>query len=130
MFHAISGKDDREASSPSFFNIDEVTVVKTLVDQLRSNRTLRISEYNMLPLFFTVLTFSLSGQRYWCHRSVSCPGAETPSGVESCCGCCEGWERGRIPGTGELCHTVYEHPCIDDTLFEGTTRDYYIYCKK
>lgn len=45
VFHAISGKDDREASSPSFFNIDEVTQVKSLVQKLRDDRKLRISEY-------------------------------------------------------------------------------------
>ncbi|KAF8916713.1 P-loop containing nucleoside triphosphate hydrolase protein [Mucidula mucida] len=28
MFHAVVGKDQREKSSPSFFNIDEVTIVK------------------------------------------------------------------------------------------------------
>ncbi|KAJ4467007.1 RNA helicase, partial [Lentinula aciculospora] len=44
VFHSISGKDNREASSPSFFNIDEVTIVKTLVQKLRSDRTLRISK--------------------------------------------------------------------------------------
>jgi helicase MOV-10 len=44
VFHAISGKDDREASSPSFFNIDEVTVVKDIIRKLRDDRKLRISE--------------------------------------------------------------------------------------
>ncbi|KIK60714.1 hypothetical protein GYMLUDRAFT_167548, partial [Collybiopsis luxurians FD-317 M1] len=44
VFHSISGKDDREASSPSFFNIDEVTQVKQLVQKLRSDRTLRITD--------------------------------------------------------------------------------------
>lgn len=45
VFHSISGKDDREASSPSFFNIDEVTQVKTLIAKLRSDRNQRISEF-------------------------------------------------------------------------------------
>lgn len=44
MFHALSGKDDREASSPSFFNIDEATKVKTYVEALRANRTIRLSK--------------------------------------------------------------------------------------
>ncbi|KAJ3714461.1 P-loop containing nucleoside triphosphate hydrolase protein [Lentinula raphanica] len=44
VFQSISGKDDREASSPSFFNIDEVTTIKTLVQKLRSDRTLRITD--------------------------------------------------------------------------------------
>ncbi|KAI3612884.1 rna helicase [Moniliophthora roreri] len=44
VFHAVSGKDDREASSPSFFNIDEVTTVKSLVQKLRADRRIRISD--------------------------------------------------------------------------------------
>jgi helicase MOV-10 len=38
VFHSISGKDDRESSSPSFFNIDEVVQVKAYVQKLRSDR--------------------------------------------------------------------------------------------
>lgn len=36
VFHAMSGKDDREASSPSFFNIEEVLQVKRYVERLHS----------------------------------------------------------------------------------------------
>ncbi|OCH91262.1 P-loop containing nucleoside triphosphate hydrolase protein [Obba rivulosa] len=43
IMHAITGKDDREASSPSFFNIDEVTLVKTYVQSLRADHRFRIS---------------------------------------------------------------------------------------
>ena len=35
LFHGIVGKDDRDASSPSFFNIDEVTEVKDYVMKLK-----------------------------------------------------------------------------------------------
>ena len=35
IFHAIPGLDQREAASPSFFNIDEVLQVKTYVEELR-----------------------------------------------------------------------------------------------
>jgi len=38
VFHAIIGKDMREASSPSFFNIDEATQVKKYCASLLSNR--------------------------------------------------------------------------------------------
>ncbi|KAJ6600007.1 P-loop containing nucleoside triphosphate hydrolase protein [Mycena vulgaris] len=44
VFHAISGKDDREAASPSFFNIDEVTQVKTYIQSLRADRRFRITD--------------------------------------------------------------------------------------
>ncbi|KIY47324.1 P-loop containing nucleoside triphosphate hydrolase protein [Fistulina hepatica ATCC 64428] len=38
IFHAISGQDAREASSPSFFNVHEITQVKQYVQQLKSAR--------------------------------------------------------------------------------------------
>ncbi|KAJ7034547.1 P-loop containing nucleoside triphosphate hydrolase protein [Mycena alexandri] len=44
VFHAIKGKDDREAASPSFFNIDEVTQVKTYIKTLRDDRRFRITD--------------------------------------------------------------------------------------
>lgn len=44
VFHAMHGKDDREASSPSFFNISEVLQIKNYVQQLRADRRFRTSE--------------------------------------------------------------------------------------
>ncbi|KAI0826354.1 P-loop containing nucleoside triphosphate hydrolase protein [Irpex lacteus] len=44
VFRALSGKDDREANSPSFFNAMEVLEVKACVEQLRSNREVRITD--------------------------------------------------------------------------------------
>ena len=44
IFHAVSGKDDREASSPSFFNIFEAQLVKKYVEQLRDDRRVRIGK--------------------------------------------------------------------------------------
>ena len=38
VFHAVSGKDDREASSPLFFNIEEILQVKYYVQKLKRNR--------------------------------------------------------------------------------------------
>ncbi|KAJ6572149.1 P-loop containing nucleoside triphosphate hydrolase protein [Mycena capillaripes] len=42
IFHGIIGKDDREGSSPSFFNIGEATLVKKYAASLVGNRKLRI----------------------------------------------------------------------------------------
>ncbi|KAJ7154607.1 RNA helicase [Mycena filopes] len=42
IFHGILGKDDREGSSPSFFNIGEATLVKKYVLALVGDRKLRI----------------------------------------------------------------------------------------
>lgn len=44
VFHGLCGKDDREASSPSFFNIDEALEVKRYVVQLRSDRRYRATD--------------------------------------------------------------------------------------
>jgi helicase MOV-10 len=44
VFRALSGQDDREASSPSFFNAMEVLEVKAYIEQLRSSREVRTSE--------------------------------------------------------------------------------------
>jgi helicase MOV-10 len=43
LFHALPGKDDREASSPSFFNVHEVSQVKAYIEALRADRKYRIS---------------------------------------------------------------------------------------
>ncbi|KAF9441766.1 RNA helicase [Macrolepiota fuliginosa MF-IS2] len=47
VFHSVSGKDDREASSPSFFNIDEVIVVKNYVQQLKADRNFRTTDQDI-----------------------------------------------------------------------------------
>ncbi|KAL0958010.1 hypothetical protein HGRIS_000184 [Hohenbuehelia grisea] len=44
IFHAVLGKDDREASSPSFFNADEAIQVKQYIEALRSDRKIRIAD--------------------------------------------------------------------------------------
>ncbi|KAL0066361.1 hypothetical protein AAF712_006620 [Marasmius tenuissimus] len=44
VFHSVFGKDDREASSPSYFNVDEVTVVKSVLEKLRSDTRIRLSD--------------------------------------------------------------------------------------
>lgn len=44
VFHSVSGKDDREASSPSFFNIEEVLQVKDYVQRLRFDRRFRTTD--------------------------------------------------------------------------------------
>ncbi len=71
IFHGVSGKDEREASSPSFFNIAEASLVKTYVQDLFEDRRLRLS---MSPiLFFTLGIFDqqqLSIRTYWDHLAV------------------------------------------------------------
>ncbi|KAF9057240.1 RNA helicase [Panaeolus papilionaceus] len=44
VFHSVSGKDDREASSPSFFNIDEVIQIKSYVRRLKEDRRYRTTD--------------------------------------------------------------------------------------
>jgi helicase MOV-10 len=59
LFHGIVGKDDREASSPSFFNIDEATEVKEYVMLLK--RYYRISLFSGVFIKCRLLTSYLSG---------------------------------------------------------------------
>ncbi|KAG2071488.1 P-loop containing nucleoside triphosphate hydrolase protein [Suillus decipiens] len=47
IFQSISGKDDREASSPSFFNIDEVTQVYRYIQLLRDDRQIRVAHHEI-----------------------------------------------------------------------------------
>ncbi|KAF8341944.1 RNA helicase [Amanita rubescens] len=44
VFHAVAGRDEREAYSPSFFNIDEAIQVKSYVQALRAERKFRTAE--------------------------------------------------------------------------------------
>ncbi|EAU82805.2 RNA helicase [Coprinopsis cinerea okayama7 len=47
IFHSISGKDSREASSPSFFNVEEVLQVKEYVVRLKGDRNVRITDHDI-----------------------------------------------------------------------------------
>ncbi|ETW81078.1 hypothetical protein HETIRDRAFT_385786 [Heterobasidion irregulare TC 32-1] len=47
IFHAMAGKDDREASSPSFFNIEEISQVKAYVEALRADRRFGVSDQDI-----------------------------------------------------------------------------------
>lgn len=44
VFYGITGKDLQEASSPSFFNPDEASVVKAYVERLREDRRFRLQD--------------------------------------------------------------------------------------
>ena len=54
VFHAVSGKDDREASSPSFFNIDEVSQVRYYVQKLKEDRKFRTSKFSRLHNIYSL----------------------------------------------------------------------------
>ena len=43
IFHAMQGKDEREASSPSFFNVSEASEVKAYVKMLKEETSLALS---------------------------------------------------------------------------------------
>lgn len=44
IFHAMQGKDEREASSPSFFNVQEATEVKAYIQALKQETSLALSK--------------------------------------------------------------------------------------
>jgi helicase MOV-10 len=58
IFHGVVGKDDREKSSPSFFNVDEVALVKKYCESLVSNRknNIRSCFFKLVQLVEDVLT--------------------------------------------------------------------------
>jgi len=45
IFHGVVGKDAKEESSPSFFNIDEASLVKKYCEELVENRKAGIRMY-------------------------------------------------------------------------------------
>ena len=45
IFHGIVGKDEREERSPSFFNVDEVTLVKKYCVSLIGDKKNRLSTF-------------------------------------------------------------------------------------
>jgi helicase MOV-10 len=45
VFHSIIGKDVREARSPSFFNVEEASLVKQYVDRLKTDKRLQLGEF-------------------------------------------------------------------------------------
>lgn len=47
IFHSVAGEDKREASSPSYFNIEEITQVKTYVKLLLADRRIPIGKYSI-----------------------------------------------------------------------------------
>jgi helicase MOV-10 len=44
VFHAILGKDMRKAGSPSFFNLDEASLVKAYIQELKDDKRSRLSK--------------------------------------------------------------------------------------
>ena len=45
VFHAISGKDARESTSPSYFNVDELGVAVDYTQKLLGDTRFRIGEF-------------------------------------------------------------------------------------
>ncbi|ORY92487.1 P-loop containing nucleoside triphosphate hydrolase protein [Leucosporidium creatinivorum] len=48
LFHAVQGRDDREGTSPSFFNVTEVSQVKRYVESLRESRRLTNNDIGVI----------------------------------------------------------------------------------
>ncbi|KAG8929262.1 hypothetical protein FRC01_004609 [Tulasnella sp. 417] len=47
VFHGIAGLDAREEGSPSFFNVDEISLIYKYVEELRMDRTRRITDQDI-----------------------------------------------------------------------------------
>lgn len=46
IFHAIAGENEREAASPSYFNIDEATEVVDYINELLRDHRFPVREFN------------------------------------------------------------------------------------
>lgn len=44
MFHSVKGKDEREGTSPSFFNVAEISIIKEVVESLQSTKRIQVSD--------------------------------------------------------------------------------------
>lgn len=42
IFHSVRGGDEREGSSPSFFNVAEISIIRTYVESLRKSRNVKV----------------------------------------------------------------------------------------
>lgn len=51
IFHAVRGKDEREGTSPSFLNMDEITMVKAYVEKLQRGFGVRVADEDIGTFF-------------------------------------------------------------------------------
>lgn len=56
IFHAMQGKDEREASSPSFFNVQEAAEAKAYIQALKQERSLGLSKQPPSSLHIPCMT--------------------------------------------------------------------------
>ena len=112
VFHSVSGRDTREASSPSFFNIDEASQVKEYVRLLRSDRKYPTSKPLTPPSPVLTTHKCLSRRRYWYHYSISCAMLENPCHPQGSCRWRQGCQRRRVPRPSKffltfICHHLH-----------------------
>ena len=77
IFHGIIGKDAQEEKSPSFFNIDEITQVKTYCLSLLENKKNGISMLllclcHLIRCSFMNFDSILRTGAYWCYYALPC----------------------------------------------------------
>ncbi len=89
VFHAISGHNDRESTSPSYFNIDEACEVKAYVQALLEDRSHPIRECTcssisgvlLSAVFWWVPRDICRCSRHWHHHAVPRAGAQDPQAL-------------------------------------------------
>lgn len=74
IFHGIVGKDEREERSPSFFNVDEITLVKKYCVSLIGDKKNGISTFLLIFIVMIVnqFAFDCRGRAYWRHYAIPC----------------------------------------------------------
>jgi len=44
IFHSVKGRDEREGTSPSFFNVPEISMIRNYVDRLRKSKKVTVAD--------------------------------------------------------------------------------------
>lgn len=111
IFHGVSGKDEREASSPSFFNIAEASLVKSYVQDLFDDRRLRLSTYIVMSTAVLLIDFcARSFRTYWYHFTIPRTSLQDSKYIASKRKGHQGGKRGGIPGTRTSRHHHLDCP--------------------
>jgi hypothetical protein len=86
IFHSISGNDEQEASSPSYFNRFEASQVKVYVEQLLAGGLVGMFAFCALKrLEPNSCAYLFSLRRHWSDNALSCSSQEDTTASQAKC---------------------------------------------
>ena len=59
IFHGVIGQDLKEESSPSFFNIEEIIIVRDYIKKILEMRQNKVRKLNLAKRIFQPLTINI-----------------------------------------------------------------------